>query len=500
MADATTPQEPPPPNRRRFFWPGGLSARLLILTVLFVAFGGLLVVPPTLAAFEEQWLLDRVRAAELASLATEVAPDRVVSEQLSGQLLAGAGVQWVAIQDQGMRRLVLRGPSMARTPYLVDLRDQAPGSWLAAPFQTLFGGEGRMVRVVAEPRFRKADFIEIVAPDAELRRELTSYLVRLIAITLFVSSMAGLLVFLSLNLFLVRPMQRITRAMERFRADPEDPGAQVELSGRRDEVGRAEIELDRMQADLRAALNSRARLAALGEAVAKINHDLRNMLTSAQIASERLAALGDPKVSQVLPRLERALDRAVKLATDVLAYGKTEEAAPVARPTPLIEALEMAAEEARLSPEGVRLSPQVPANAQVQADPDQLHRILANLMRNARQAIEAEDGARDAPGVVRVELEQTETTSLIRLIDNGPGVSERARERLFQPFAGSSRPGGAGLGLAIARELAQGHGGDLSLAETGPGGSTFEIRLPGAPPSLTTPRRRTRKATQSRDQ
>jgi signal transduction histidine kinase len=224
------------------------------------------------------------------------------------------------------------------------------------------------------------------------------------------------------------------------------------------------------------------------------------MLTSAQIASERLAALGDPKVSQVLPRLERALDRAVKLATDVLAYGKTEEAAPVARPTPLIEALEMAAEEARLSPEGVRLSPQVPANAQVQADPDQLHRILANLMRNARQAIEAEDGARDAPGVVRVELEQTETTSLIRLIDNGPGVSERARERLFQPFAGSSRPGGAGLGLAIARELAQGHGGDLSLAETGPGGSTFEIRLPGAPPSLTTPRRRTRKATQSRDQ
>lgn len=494
MADAPSPQAAPRPTRRRFFWPGGLSARLLTLTVLFVAFGGLLVVPPTLAAFEEQWLLDRVRAAELASLATEVAPDRVVSEQLSSQLLAGAGVQWVAIQDQGMRRLVLRGPSMARTPYLVDLRDQAPGSWLAAPFQTLFGGEGRMVRVVAEPRFRKADFIEIVAPDAELKRELTKYLGRLIAITLFVSSMAGLLVYFSLNFFLVRPMQRITRAMERFRADPDDPDARVDLSGRRDEVGRAEIELDRMQADLRAALNSRARLAALGEAVAKINHDLRNMLTSAQIASERLAALGDPKVSQALPRLERALDRAVKLATDVLAYGKTEEAAPVARPTPLAPALEMAAEEARLSPDGVRLMVEIPPGAQVQADPDQLHRILANLMRNARQAIEQQGEARESPGMVRVVLEQTDTTSLIRLIDNGPGVSDRARERLFQPFAGSSRPGGAGLGLAIARELAQGHGGDLALAETGPAGSTFELRLPGAPAPLAAPRRRSKKA------
>src|SRR5258708_24297731 len=110
-------------------------------------------------------------------------------------------------------------------------------------------------------------------------------------------------------------MQRITLGMERFRADPDDRAARVVLSGRRDEVGRAEAELDRMQGDLRVALNARARLAALGEAVAKINHDLKNMLTSAQIASERLAALQDPKVSQVLPRLERAPDPAVNRAS-----------------------------------------------------------------------------------------------------------------------------------------------------------------------------------------
>lgn len=493
MADALKPQEQPRPPRRRFFWPGGLSARLLILTILFVVFGGMLVLPPTLAAFEEQWLLDRVRAAELASLATDVAPDRVVSDQVANQLTAAAGVQWVAIQNEGMRRLVLRGPSLDRAPYLVDLRDQAPASWLAAPFQTLFGGGDRMVRVVAEPRFRKADFIEIVAPDKELRQELRKYLVRLLAITAFVSLIAGGLVYLSLNVFLVRPMQRITHAMERFRADPEDPRASVELSGRRDEVGRAEVELARMQSDLRAALSSRARLAALGEAVAKINHDLRNMLTSAQIASERLAALGDPKVSQALPRLERALDRAVKLASDVLTYGKTQEAAPDVRPVPLKPTIEAAAEEARLSSDGVRLVSRVEARAQVLADPDQLHRILVNLMRNAREAIEQQGETRQAPGEVRIAFEQSDGVSLIRVVDDGPGVPERARERLFQAFSGSGRPGGAGLGLAIARELAQGHGGDLALAETGPQGSTFELRLPGAPEPKPAQRRRAKK-------
>ncbi|WP_374469859.1 sensor histidine kinase [Phenylobacterium sp.] len=481
MADAPSPQELPRPVRRRIFWPGGLSARLLTLTILFVAAGGMMALPPALAAYQESWLLDRVRAAETISRISDIAPERMTLRQRE-QLLQGAGVEWVAIstEDVGLR-LVLQGERRPQRPYLIDLRQQGPGPWLVGPFNTLFGGEGRYVRVRAEPRFIQADFVEVVAPDAELKQELWGYLWRLIIIVAFVSTLAGVLVYLSLNLFLVRPMQRITYAMERFRADPEDPEARVPLSGRRDEIGRAEAELDRMQADLRAALNSRARLAALGEAVAKINHDLRNMLTSAQIASERLAALKDPKVSQALPRLERALDRAVKLATDVLTYGKTQEAAPEARPMRLAPAVEAAAEEARLSDEGVRLVCEVGRADQVIADPDQLHRILVNLLRNAREAIEHQAG-RGEPGQIRVVLEQHDAVSLVRISDNGPGIPAKARDRLFLPFAGSTRPEGAGLGLAIARELAQGHGGDLSLAETGEAGSTFELRLPGAPP------------------
>jgi signal transduction histidine kinase len=343
---------------------------------------------------------------------------------------------------------------------------------------------------MAEPRFRKADFIEFVATDTELKKALASYFWRLVALVAGVASLAGVIVYLALNLFLVRPMQRITFSMERFRANPEDPAAAIQLSGRRDEIGRAEAELDRMQADLRAALNSRARLAALGEAVAKINHDLKNMLTSAQLASERLAASKDPQVSQALPRLERALDRAVKLASDVLVYGKTQEAEPEVQTVRLVEALQEAAAEARLADAGVKLVSKVPQSEQVIADPDQLHRILVNLLRNARQALEHQED-RKAPGRIEISLEAVGGASLIRISDNGPGIPPRMRERLFQPFAGSGRPDSTGLGLAIARELAQSHGGDLALSVTGEQGTVFELRLPGAPPARLTTRRRT---------
>jgi signal transduction histidine kinase len=508
MADASdsAPLEPGPSGRpeaeagrdvrrtaRRLFWPGGLSLRLLMLTVLFVALAGLLILPSSLVQFEDSWLVERVQAAELASLAVDAAPNQVVSDKLSQELLNGAGVVSVAVQSDGVRRLLLAAPRMKRTPYLVDLRVEAPTS-LVAPFETLFGGGERMVRVVAKPRFRDGDFVEIVTPDAPLRKALLGDLFRLSAIFAVISVVAGGLVYLSLNAFFVQPMQRITRAMERFRADPEDPAARVALSGRRDELGRAESELDRMQSDLRAALNSRARLAALGEAVAKINHDLRNMLTSAQIASERMAQSGDPKVAQALPRLERALDRAVRLATDVLAYGKSEEAPPSPIVLPFRPALEAAAEDAGLSPEGVVLQTAIDPREQVRADPDQLHRILVNLLRNAREAIAGKEGS-DGRGRITVGLERAGEVSVIRLADDGPGLSERAQARLFQPFAGSSRSGGAGLGLAIAHELALAHGGELNLVGTGPEGSVFEIRLPGVPDPAEAVRRPPRRET-----
>lgn len=483
MAEPVTPPAAPEkPPGRRLPWPGGLSARLLLLTALFVFLAGAFILPPALADLEKQWLLDRVRAAELASTIADADPERRVTDQVSQRLLDQAGVVIVALQVDGARRLVLpTEPRAIEQPYLVDLRGQNPGSWLAAPFFTLKSKPGSLVRVMAEPRFRQeAEFVEIVLPDAPLKAHLISNFWRLAGVTLFAAGLAGGLIYLSLNFLLVRPMQRITKAMERFRADPEDPEARVVVSRRRDEIGRAEAELDAMQTDLRTALQAKARLAALGEAVAKINHDLRNMLTSAQMASDRLAALGDPKVAQALPRLERALDRAITLASDVMAYGKSKEPAPVVRTVGLRAALEMAAEDSGLTPQGVALETVIDPREQIQADPDQLHRILTNLLRNAREAIEGAPD-RSGKGRVFVELRRADGMSHLRLSDDGPGVPARARANLFQPFVGSVRRGGTGLGLAIARELAQGHGGDLALVETGPGGSVFDLTLAGAP-------------------
>ena len=456
--------------------PVGLSARLLLLTALFVMTGALLILGPSVAAYEERWLTDRVRLAEVASLAVDAAPAGVVSDHMAGELLEGAGVISVSVQSEGVRRLLLAAPRLAQTPLLVDLRDRNPLDRLAAPFRTLGPGARETLRVVARPQFRGGDFVEIVVPEAPLRREMWRYLGNQLGVAAFVSLIAGILVYLSLNSFLVRPIRRITEAMERFRARPEDPAARLPLSHRRDEIGRAEEELARMQEDLAAALHSRGRLAALGEAVAKINHDLRNMLTTAQMASDRLAGSGDPVVAQTVPRLERALSRATKLTENVLAYGRSEESPPAREPVPLAEAIAAAAEDAGLAEDGVALRLGEMAPTTVSADPEQLHRILHNLFRNARQAIA---GSGRAQGQVHVCAHRSEGRDRIAIADDGPGVPDRVRERLFQPFAGSATPGGAGLGLAIARELARAHGGDLTLEPGAPGeGARFLLTLP----------------------
>jgi len=461
---------------RRWLWPGGLSARLLMLTILFVMLAELVILAPSLASYEDQRLRERVRAGELASLAVEASPDQVVTDTLHAQLLNGAGVVQVVVQSDGVRRMLLQGPRLAQAPALIDLRAQSPVGWLLRPFHILSGSPRQMLLIVAKPSFRDGDFVEIVAPLARLRRELVGYLLGLIAVTAFIGAVAGLLVYLSLNLFLVRPMQRITGSMERFRANPDDLGARIAPSHRRDEIGRAEVELDRMQTDLRVALNSRARLAALGEAVAKINHDLRNMLTSAQIASERLALSGDPSVAAALPRLERALDRAAALASNVLDYGKSEERPPEPAAVALRDAVETAGDDAGLLRAGVTLEIDVGPTEIAFADPEQLHRVLVNLLRNAREAIQASDNA--DKGVIRVFAARSGGQVTLALADNGPGLPERALANLFQPFTGSGKPGGTGLGLAISRELAQANGGALILARSGQAGSTFELTLP----------------------
>lgn len=468
-----------PPSGWRPHPPDGMSSRLLALTAVFTVAVELLIVLPNAASFHERWLRDRLQAAELASVGIEALPYSAVEDETAAELMRIGGVQAVVVGEQGVRRLLLQAPNLPRAPDLIDLRRDNPGARVLDPWRTLVGHPDRSIRVQARPRYRSGDFIEILTPAEPLKAELRTFLLNSLLASLLIAIVAGGLLYAGLSFLVLQPLRRVTRSIERFAADPES--VPETPSDRHDEIGRVERELAVMQDEVRQALRSRARLAALGEAVAKINHDLRNMLTSAQMASERLAGSADPTVAKALPRLERALGRAAALSRNVLEYGKSEEPEPQIARVALAGALTLAAEDAGLDAGGVRLEKRLPARFSIHADPDQLHRILVNLMRNARQAIEADalrPPTRQGRGVIRVEAETEGALAVIRIADDGPGIPPRLAERLFEPFVSGRTSDGTGLGLTISRELAAGHGGDLRLAESGPDGAVFELRLP----------------------
>ena len=469
-----------------FHAPDGLSSRLLLLTVVFTLAVGALIIVPSAASFHERWLQDRIQSAELAAVGVEALPYNAVADDVAEQLLRIGGVSAVAVSEEGVLSQLLQAPSLPRAPDFIDLRDRPLTLRLTDPWRTLTGHLDRSIRVRAAPRYRDGDYIEVLAPAEPLRLELRAFLLNSLLVSILISVLAGALLYASLVFLVIHPLRRVTRSIEGFARDPDADATQP--SDRHDEIGRVERELARMQEEVRVSLRARSRLVALGEAVAKINHDLRNMLTSAQIASDRLAASADPQVAKALPRLERALGRAAALTRNVLDYGKSEEPAPQRSPILLISATRMAAEDAGLEPDRVALKTTIPARFTVSADPDQLHRILVNLMRNARQAIETDARRTERPGqgaeravgrgTIRVTASTEGQTAVILIADDGPGIAPRLSERLFEPFVSGKASDGTGLGLTISRELAANHGGELKLVETGSGGTTFELRLP----------------------
>ena len=171
------------------------------------------------------------------------------------------------------------------------------------------------------------------------------------------------------------------------------------------------------------------------------------------------------------PRLERALTRAITLATETLDYGKATPQPAELEHVTLRQALDEASDEALAAWPSVEFVNTLHMPDHANADPDHLHRIAANLIRNAAEAMTA---AGSSPSRISVSLQNNQ----LDFTDTGPGLSDKAAENLFKAFAGSSRQTGTGLGLVIARELAVAMGGDLELASTGPDGSVFRLTLP----------------------
>ena len=465
-----------------------LSGRLFALSVVIFIVVEIVLSIQALAAAQHSWLTDRITRAEIASQAIDTSNQHAVSQDMSAKLLnsAGLGTTYLAILNNNAPPYRLFDRNADVPSEIMDLRTkhgwQSDIAYLWAPWETFMAKPGRQIHLVARPHIRSGQLIEIVVPGDPLKRDLLASLSTLVRTSLLISLAAGAFVFLGLQFFIVGPIQRLTDDVHRFKTNPEDTSVKPHTSRRSDEIGQIERELASMQEEVRNALRSRARLAALGQAVSKINHDLRNMLTSAQMASDRLAMSGDPQVAKALPRLERALDRALSLAQNVLTYGKSDEHAPQIQIVRLKDLADAAAEDAGLclpgaGGDGVRFTLRAPKSFSFEGDPEQMYRLLVNLMRNARQAIELQPNRRTQGRVTLTGVKTSEHVLLI-VADNGPGIPEKLRERLFQPFASSSTPGGTGLGLAIARELAQLHGGDVHLLQTGTDGTSFEIKLP----------------------
>ena len=469
------------PRQERGFARGsriGLSGKLLFLTILFVMVAEILIYVPSIANFRLNWLNDRLAAAHTAALVLDAAPAGMVPESLAKQILQSIGARMVAMKMGDQRRLLAASEVPSKIAHDIDMRNVSWWRAMIGAFDVLlFDQPDDVIRVVG-PAPMGGDFLEIVLDEAPLRKAMLTFSVNILLLSLVISGITAMLVFFALHYLLVRPMWRITANMVAFRADPENPSLIIAGSGRHDEIGTAEEELAAMQRELASMLHQKNRLAALGLAVSKINHDLRNLLASAQLFSDQLSTLPDPKVQRFAPKLMRALERAIAFCQSTLSYGAAQEAPPERKTIevePLIEEVHEALGLGLDVP--IRWIVAVERVLTMEADHDQLFRVLVNVARNSMQALEMR-GARDpARDQIRITGRREGSVVVIEVSDTGPGVSEKARAHMFQAFQGSTRSGGTGLGLAIAAELVRAHGGDILLVP-GTIGATFSITIP----------------------
>ncbi len=445
-----------------------LSARLLLLTVGFLLLGEILIFVPSVARFRLVYLEDRIAAAHLSTIGLGYEGQRP-TPALEDALLSHAGVLSVTIiRDQPVLMLGMEAP-VERT---VILGEQSWMELVAEAGETLAHGGQRVIRAVGPSPMELGTTVEVTLTEMPLYVAMTDYAWRILLLSLLLSLIVAALLFIALRQLIVRPLTTITDKLARFREQPEDQSRDGTPSTRSDEIGIVDRELDAMTRNLRQALAQKTRLAALGETVSKLNHDLRNILGTALLVSDRLERSADPAVRAVAPKLIQTLERAIRLCQDSLDFAKSRPSRPrlgTVALQPLVDDVLAAIEPGSAT----RVQNAVAPGITVRGDPDQLHRLFLNLAKNAIEAM-------PEGGSLTFESRHTGRRVTVEITDTGPGLPEAVQERLFQPFASSTSSPGTGLGLAISREIARAHGGELELLATGPDGTTFQLRLPAA--------------------
>ncbi|WP_158964449.1 sensor histidine kinase [Chachezhania sediminis] len=451
-----------------------LSGRFLVLTTIFVLFAEVMILVPSVARYREDFLLGRLERAQIASLA--LLADDMLSSELEQELLANAEVFNVVLRRDEMRQLVLSSPIPEPISATYDLRDPSSVTLIRDALSRLMTPENQIIRVMGAPVREAGLLIEVTMETQPLRTAMIDYGLRILGLSAVISIVTAVLLFVAVQVLMVRPIRWLVNYMQRYSASPEDVRRIITPRARIRELREAEEALMTLQTEITQALRQKERLAQLGQAVAKVSHDLRNILTSAQLFADRIEGSEDPLVRRMAPKIVGSVSRAVSLCESTLAFGRAEEPPPRLTVMRLgdVVADVMDNEASAIESGCVIIRNEIPPTMALRADPEQLFRVLLNIVRNARQAIESQGGT----GEIAISAREEDTLWRVRIDDTGPGLPRKAQEHLFTAFQGGARKGGSGLGLVIAAELVRGHGGTLTLRETGPSGTSFEIVLP----------------------
>jgi signal transduction histidine kinase len=474
----STERPRPRPSRRL-----GLSGKLLLLTIPLIMIAEILIYVPAIANFRMNRLNDRLAAANTAALVLDAAPSGLVPDSLARKILGSIGARAVAIKMGQQRRLLASAGLPEAIDHDVDVRSMTVWSAIVGSFETMLESGNEVIRVIG-PTPGRGQFIEVVIDEAPLRLAMYRFSRNVLLVALVIAIGTAALVYLALHFLFVRPMRRLTASLVEFHENPESSARIIVPSHRGDEIGVAERELSDMQRDLVSMLHQKSRLAALGLAVSKINHDLRNLLASSQLLSDQLASVPDPRVQRFAPKLMRSLERAIAFCQSTLSYGRAQEAAPDRRMMLIEPVVAEVRESAGLASDAsITWISAIERGLTIDADPDQLFRVLLNLVRNAAQALEGRPRGDAGTMQIRITGRREGAVAIIEVSDTGPGVPEKARDHLFEAFQTSGRPGGSGLGLAIAAELVHAHDGAIHLVE-GTIGATFRVVIPDRPVEL----------------
>jgi len=451
-----------------------LTTRVALLTTAFVMLAEVLIFVPSVTRYRESWLDDLLADAHLMALAIQSAgDDPMISAHMGQELLETVGVDMIDVRHADMDAYRVELSTMPPDPSrsIIRTRQSFLDSMMEA-MSALVRQHGEGVQLFGPSPVNPRIQIELIFNDQALIDDIQAFGVRILVLSLLISAIVAAMLLIALHIVVVRPVRRLIDAMITFADNPEDGARLIRPSGRSDELGQAENALATMEHSLRSLLVHRTRLASLGTAVVKINHDLRNMLTSASLMSERLEHSDDPTVRKLAPRLVDAIDRAVRLCGETLTYTREGVVRIDRAPVRLRELAGDLREDLSADIDDAwQLDTDLPDDDRILGDREQLRQALSNIGRNALEA-----GARQ----LTVSCLREQDCMVVHVTDDGPGLPPKARANLFQPFSGSARAGGTGLGLAIAHEILRAHGGDLWLARSDKSGTHFCLRLPAA--------------------